>query len=111
MQIAFIAKLVVKPEQAAELEQLQKKLSDITHDTEPDTLVYDFIRHRDQANTYVVYARFKDEAAFQLHQEAPTHEELVPRSSMRWPRKWICSSTSYCDPGANASSTFPGMWK
>ena len=78
MQIAFIAKLVVKPEKATELEQLQKKLSDITHDTEPDTLVYDFIRHRDQANTYVVYARFKDEAAFQLHQDAPAHEELVP---------------------------------
>ena len=78
MQIAFIAKLVVKPEQAAKLEKLQKKLSDTTHDTEPDTLVYDFIRHRDQANTYVVYARFKDEAAFQLHQQAPTHEELVP---------------------------------
>ena len=65
MQIAFIAKLVVKPEQAAKLEQLQKELSDITHDTEPDTLVYDFIRHRDQANTYVVYARFRDKAAFQ----------------------------------------------
>ena len=78
MQIAFIAKLIVKPEQAAKLEQLQKELSDITHDTEPDTLVYDFVRHRDQANTYVVYARFKDEAAFQLHQEAPTHEKLVP---------------------------------
>ncbi len=78
MQIAFIAKLVVKPDKADELEQLQKKLSDITHDTEPDTLVYDFIRHRDQANTYVVYARFKDEAAFQLHQDAPTHEKLVP---------------------------------
>ena len=78
MQIAFIAKLVVKPEQAAKLEQLQKELSDITHDTEPDTLVYDFIRHRDHANIYVVYARFKDEAAFQLHQQAPTHEKLVP---------------------------------
>ncbi len=78
MQTAFIAKLVVKPDKVAELEQLQKKLSDITHDTEPDTLVYDFIRHRDQANTYVVYARFKDEAAFKLHQDAPTHEKLVP---------------------------------
>ena len=78
MQIAFIAKLVVQSDKADELEQLQKKLSDITHDTEPDTLIYDFIRHRDQANTYVVYARFKDDAAFQLHQDAPTHEELVP---------------------------------
>ncbi len=78
MQLAFIAKLVVKPDKVAELEQLQKKLSDITHDTEPDTLVYDVIRHRDQANTYVVYARFKDEAAFQTHQDAPTHADLVP---------------------------------
>ena len=78
MQMAFMAKLVVKPEKVAEFEKLQKQLSDITHDTEPDTLVYDFIKHRDQANTYVVYSRFKDEAAFQTHQDAPTHEELVP---------------------------------
>ena len=83
MQIAFIAKLVVKPEQAAELEQLQKELSDITHDTEPDTLVYDFIRHRDQANTYVVYARFKDEAAFQAHLEAP-HFAVFKEAADKW---------------------------
>ena len=78
MQMAFIATLVVKPDKVAEFEQLQKKLSVITHDTEPGTPVYDFIRHRDQDNTYVVYARFQDEAAFQLHQDAPAHDELVP---------------------------------
>ncbi len=78
MQMAFIAKLVIKPEKVAEFENIQKKLSAITHDTEPDTLVYDFIRHRDKANTYVVYSRFKDEAAFETHMNAPSHEELVP---------------------------------
>jgi quinol monooxygenase YgiN len=78
MQMAFIAKLVVKPEKVAEFEEIQKKLSDIAHDTEPDTLVYDFIRHREQANTYVVYSRYKDEAAFQTHMESPSHDELVP---------------------------------
>ena len=78
MQMAFIATLVVKPDKVAEFEQLQKKLSDITHDTEPGTPVYDFIKHRDRANTYVVYARFQDEAAFQTHQDAPAHDELVP---------------------------------
>ena len=78
MQMAFIATLVVKPDKVAEFEQLQKKLSDITHDTEPGTPVYDFIKHRDRANTYVVYARFHDEAAFQTHQDAPAHDELVP---------------------------------
>lgn len=78
MQMAFIATLVVKQDKLTEFEQLQKKLSDITHDTEPGTLVYDFIRHRDQRDTYVVYARFRDDAAFQEHQDAPAHEELVP---------------------------------
>ena len=78
MQMAFIATLIVKPDKVAEFEQLQKKLSDITHDTEPGTPVYDFIKHRDQDNTYVVYARFQDEAAFQTHQDAPAHDELVP---------------------------------
>ncbi len=78
MQMAFIAKLVVKPEKVAEFESAQKQLSDITHETEPDTLVYDFIKHREQANTYVVYSRYKDDAAFQAHMDSPSHEDLVP---------------------------------
>lgn len=78
MQMAFIAKLVVKPEKVADFESIQKKLSDITHETEPDTLVYDFIKHREQPNTYVVYSRFKNDAAFKLHMESPSHDELVP---------------------------------
>ena len=78
MQMVFIATLIVKPDKVAEFEQLQKKLSEITHDTEPGTPVYDFIKHRDRANTYVVYARFRDDAAFQAHQDSPSHDELVP---------------------------------
>ncbi len=78
MQTAFIARLVVKADKIAEFEALQKELSDITKDTEPDTLVYDFLKHRDAPNTYVVYSRFKDDVAFQVHQDAPDHERLVP---------------------------------
>ena len=78
MQTAFVAKLVVKPEKREEFEALQKKLSALTHDQEPDTLVYDFLRHRDQPNTYIVYSRFRDEAAFQAHQESAFHDDLVP---------------------------------
>ncbi len=78
MQLAFIATLVVRPDQCGEIEALQKELAEITHRTEPDTLVYDFLRHRDRPNTYVVYARFRDEAAFGAHQAAPDHDRLVP---------------------------------
>jgi quinol monooxygenase YgiN len=78
MQPAFIARLIVRPDKVAAFESLQQELSDITHRTECHTLVYDFLRHRDQPHVYVVYARFRDEAAFRLHQEAPDHHRLVP---------------------------------
>ena len=74
----FIAKLEVKPGREAEFERLQQELSKLTHEHEPDTFVYDVVRHKDKPGVYVVYARFKDEAAFQLHQATPFHERLVP---------------------------------
>ena len=74
----FIARLVVKAGKEAEFERLQRELSQLTHAQEPDTFVYDVLRHSEQPRTYVVYARFKDEAAFQYHQATPFHERLVP---------------------------------
>jgi quinol monooxygenase YgiN len=74
----FIATLKVKPGQEAEFERLQQELSELTHESEPDTKVYDVLRSRTDPSTYVVYARFKDEAAFQLHQGTDFHERLVP---------------------------------
>jgi quinol monooxygenase YgiN len=75
---AFIATLEVKPGREAEFERLQQELSKLTHEREPDTYVYDVIRHREKPGTYVVYARFKDEDAFQVHQTTDFHERLVP---------------------------------
>ncbi len=74
----FIATLTVKQEKAADFERLQTELSELTHEHEPDTFVYDVIKHREKPGTYVVYARFKDEAAFNLHMETEFHDRLVP---------------------------------
>jgi quinol monooxygenase YgiN len=78
MSTTFIAKLVVKTGQEARFEALQQELSEFTHAQEPNTLVYDVIRHRTEPSTYIVYARFKDEAAFAHHQKMPFHDRLVP---------------------------------
>lgn len=78
MSTTFIAKLVVKSGMEAKFEALQRELSQLTHAQEPDTLVYDVIKHRTEASTYVVYGRFRDEAAFQKHQAMPFHDRLVP---------------------------------
>ncbi|NKB39083.1 MAG: antibiotic biosynthesis monooxygenase [Gammaproteobacteria bacterium] len=76
--IIFIAKLVVKEGKELEFEQLQSELSDLTHANEPGVLVYDVIRHQEKARNYIVYARFKDQAAFDNHQTIDFHERLVP---------------------------------
>ena len=75
---AFIATLTVKDDQAQEFEKLQAELSRLSHDNEPDLFVYDVIRHREKPNTYVVYARFKDEDAFNHHLQIDFHDRLVP---------------------------------
>ena len=78
MSTTFIATLVVKPGKEAEFEALQKELSEDGHATEPDMLVYDVIKHLTQPRTYVVYARFRNQAAFDAHMRAPAHDRLVP---------------------------------
>lgn len=78
MSTTFIARLVVKPGEEAQFERLQAELSRLTHEKEPDVLVYDVIKHRTAPSTYVVYARFKSEAAFQAHMQIDFHHELVP---------------------------------
>jgi len=78
MSTTFIATLVIKPGMESRFESLQRELSQLTHDSEPETLVYDVIRHRTRPSTYVVYGRFKDNPAFEAHQASAFHERLVP---------------------------------
>ena len=76
--VVFIATLQVAAGKEADFERLQTELSEISHASEPGLVVYDVIRHAEKKGTYVVYARFKDQAAFEFHQEADFHHRLVP---------------------------------
>ena len=76
--VVFIATLHVAEGKEADFERLQTELSEIAHAQEPGLVVYDVIRHAEKKGSYVVYARFRDQAAFELHQEADFHQRLVP---------------------------------
>ena len=76
--VTFIATLQIAAGREQEFEQLQTELSEISHREEQGLLVYDVIRHHRKPLTYVVYARFKDQAAFEFHQQADFHQRLVP---------------------------------
>ena len=74
----FIATLQVNPDKQGEFEKLQTELSELAHAQEPDMFAYDVIKHREKPGTYVVYARFKDEEAFNHHMNIDFHDRLVP---------------------------------
>lgn len=78
MSVTFIATLIVKSGHEAEFERLQRELSEESHRTEPGLIVYDVIKHHDKPQAYVVYARFRDQVAFDEHMRAPSHDRLVP---------------------------------
>ena len=74
----FIATLQVAEDKQDTFEKLQAELSQLSHESEPDLFVYDVIKHREKPGTYVVYARFKDEDAFNHHMSIDFHDRLVP---------------------------------
>jgi quinol monooxygenase YgiN len=76
--VVFIATLNVAEGREADFERLQAELSEIAHAKEPGLLVYDVIRQAEKPQTYVVYARFEDQASFEYHQAADFHQRLVP---------------------------------
>ncbi len=76
--MSFVATLVVKPERAQEFETLQTRLTNLAVEHEPDLIAYHVLRQREAENTYVVYAAFKDQAAFDYHMGIDFHDELVP---------------------------------
>ena len=78
MRKSFIAKLVAKPEKAAELEALQIELRSLVHAHEPDCEIYELFKAEGEPHTYFCFATFKSEAAFDHHMGIDFHERLVP---------------------------------
>lgn len=76
--IAFIAVLKVAEDKVEQFEQAQTELSKLTHDHEPDTIVYDLLKKQDSPLEYVCYARFTNQAAFDHHMQTEFHDRLVP---------------------------------
>jgi quinol monooxygenase YgiN len=78
MRKSFIAKLVAKPEKAADLEALQIELRTLVQAQEPDCEVYELFKAEGEPNTYYCVATFKSEAAFNHHMGIDFHDRLVP---------------------------------
>ena len=76
--IAFVATLTIKPEARGSFEKAQVELRNLTYKHEPNTPFYELLKSRDDPNTYLVVATFKDQAAFDFHMKTEFHDRLVP---------------------------------
>jgi quinol monooxygenase YgiN len=75
----LIIRLTVKPGREPDFERLEREFSSLALEREPGTVVYDVLRQRTDPGDYVVYARFKDEAAYKAHQATEHYRRLIPQ--------------------------------
>ncbi len=71
MTIGLIATIKVQSGKGAEFEAAFGKLQAAVRAGEPGNLQYDLFRSKDEADTYVVYEQYADEAALEAHRSAP----------------------------------------
>ena len=71
MTIGLIATIKVQPGKGAEFEAAFGELQAAVRANEPGNLQYDLFRSKTEADTYVVYEQYADEAALEAHRGAP----------------------------------------
>ena len=71
MTIGLIATIKVQSGKGAEFEAAFAELQAAVKANEPGCLQYDLFRSQTEADTYVVYEQYADEAALEAHRSAP----------------------------------------
>lgn len=71
MTIGLVATLKIQPGKGAEFEAAFAELQAAVKANEPGNLQYDLFRSKTEADTYVVYEQYADEAALEAHKNAP----------------------------------------
>ncbi len=78
--ITFIARVTVRPENAAAYEALLTEVRGLTLASEPRVAYYDFGKSADEPDVYVVVEVYHDAAAHAAHMAAPWVLDSIPKS-------------------------------
>ena len=87
-KITFIARMTCKPGKGGEFIGLCRQLEGYVQSNEPDTLLYEFFKLREE-NRYVILESFRNEAAEHLHMNSKLLGELGPKISACLEGTWI----------------------
>jgi quinol monooxygenase YgiN len=78
--ITFVARMTVRPENAAAYEELMAYVRDQTRAHEPDVVYYDFGKGVDEPDTYVVVEVYRDAAAQAAHMQTEWVRGSLPEA-------------------------------
>jgi quinol monooxygenase YgiN len=79
--ITFIARMRVKPENAAAFEAMIAHVAEMTRAHEPGVAYYDWARGVDEPDTYLVVEVYRDVAAQAAHMATEWVKTSLPRSA------------------------------
>jgi quinol monooxygenase YgiN len=79
--ITFIARMQVKPENAAAFEALMTHVTEMTRAHEPEVAYYAWSRGVDEPDTYLVVEVYRDVAAQAAHMATDWVRESLPKSA------------------------------
>ncbi len=95
--ITFIARMTVRPENAAAFEALLTEVRDLSRAQEPGVVDYDFGRSADVPDGYCVVEVYRDADAHAHHMAQPWVIESIPKSRAMVEGKF--DITQYVSPG------------
>ena len=87
-RITFIARMTVRPDKQSEFVALCRELVTKVRAGEPDVLIYDFFKLREE-NRFAVLESFPNEAVEHRHMNSALLAEFAPRISACLDGTWV----------------------
>ena len=75
--IVLVVKYYAKPGQGNAVQAALERMAPLVKEHEPGCVLYQASRSRDDADLFLLYEQYADEAALQAHRETPHFREII----------------------------------
>jgi quinol monooxygenase YgiN len=73
----LVARYYVRAGEGDEVEAALREMAGLVHEREPDCILYEVNRSREDPNEFLLYERYRDSAALEAHRETPHFKAIV----------------------------------
>lgn len=73
----LVARYYVRAGEGDEVEAALREMAALVHEREPDCVLYEVNRSREDSDEFLLYERYRDSAALEAHRETPHFKAIV----------------------------------